>query len=144
MNDIKLAVTYDDETGEIFQHFGHCRNFKIYHLVDNEVTTTSVVSSGTYGHGGLATFLQNMGVSVLICGGIGGGAQNALKAADIKLYGGVQGLADQAVAAFLKEDLIFNPDVHCDHHHHGDGHEHNCGGHNHEGGHNCGHHGEDQ
>ncbi|HCJ15045.1 MAG TPA: hypothetical protein DHV77_07895, partial [Erysipelotrichaceae bacterium] len=39
-------------------------------------------------------------VDVLICGGIGPGAQNALSQAGIQVYGGVSGLADQAVDAY--------------------------------------------
>ena len=70
---------------------------------------------------------------VLICGGIGGGAQVALAEAGIKLYGGVTGSADDAVMAFLTGNLAFNPDVHCNHHHHEEGHDcgsqkHGCAG----------------
>ncbi len=38
--------------------------------------------------GHLPDFLTEAGVDVLICGGIGGGAQSALATAGIKLYGG--------------------------------------------------------
>ena len=44
---------------------------------------------------------MQQGVDVLICGGIGGGAQVALAEAGIKLYGGVSGEADAAVNALL-------------------------------------------
>ena len=72
---------------------------------------------------------------VLICGGIGGGAKTALANAGVKLYGGVSGDADKAVAAFIAGTLSFNADVQCNHHgehHHGEGHncgEHSCGEH---------------
>ena len=65
------------------------------------------------------------------------GAQSALAAAGIKLYGGVSGQADQAVEAFAAGKLDYDPNVHCDHHgehHHGEGHqcgEHGCGGEHH-------------
>ena len=81
----------------------------------------------------LADFLLLNGVTVLICGGIGGGAQMALAAAGIKLYGGVSGSADAAVEALLAGNLDYNPAVKCNHHgEHGEGHtcgEHGCGGH---------------
>ena len=51
----------------------------------------------------------------LICGGIGGGAQTALAAAGIKLFGGVSGDADEAVEAFINETFDYNPDVKCSH-----------------------------
>ena len=76
-------------------------------------------------------------------GGIGAGAINALAEAGIQLYGGVSGNADDAVEAFLKGELKFNPDVKCDHHSHGEGHScgsHGESGHGHScGSHNCGH-----
>ena len=77
------------------------------------------------GHGALSGFLSQGEVDVLICGGIGGGAQIALAEAEIKLYGGVSGDADEAVNAYLEGKLDFNPNVQCSHH----AHEHSCGGH---------------
>ena len=94
---MKIAVTYAN--GQIFQHFGHTEQFKIY-------------------------------------GGIGGGAQQALAQAGIRLFGGVSGDADAAVHALLAGNLGYNPNVRCDHH----DHEHGEGGHT-CGDHGCGHHG---
>lgn len=75
---MKIAVTY--ENGQIFQHFGHTAQFK--------------------------------------------------------LYGGVSGEADAAVAALLTGNLGYDPNVHCDHHDHAHGEGgHTCGDHG------CGHHG---
>ncbi|MCD8380156.1 MAG: DNA-binding protein, partial [Lachnospiraceae bacterium] len=54
---------------------------------------------------------------ILICGGIGGGAQAALKTAGIQLYGGVTGDADAAVEAFLGGELACVTDIQCGHHH---------------------------
>lgn len=132
---MKIAVPY--ENGQIFQHFGHTEAFKIYTIDGSTVQDAQVVSTNGSGHGALADFLKNAQVDTLICGGIGAGAQTALKEAGITLYGGVQGNADDAVTALLTGTLTFNPNVSCDHHgHHG---EHSCGHHG-ESGHGC-HHG---
>ena len=48
-------------------------------------------------------------IHILICGGIGGGAQIALAAAGIKLFGGVSGDAHKAVEAFINDALDYNP-----------------------------------
>jgi len=136
---MKIAVTY--ENGEVFQHFGHTEQFKLYAVEEGAVVQEQVVSTNGSGHGALAGFLRAAGVDTLICGGIGAGAQNALREAGIKLYGGVCGSADDAVRALLGGTLGFDPDVHCDHHGHdhgGEGHE--CGEHG-KGGHSCGEHG---
>lgn len=129
-NDMKIAVTY--ENGQIFQHFGHTEQFKVYTVENGAVVKSEVVDTNGSGHGALAGFLNDFQVDTLICGGIGGGAQAALAEAGIKLYGGVTGEADAAVQALLDGKLDYNPNVHCDHHdHHGEGHD--CGSHG------CGH-----
>ncbi|MBE6345268.1 MAG: NifB/NifX family molybdenum-iron cluster-binding protein [Spirochaetaceae bacterium] len=125
---MKLAVTYNN--GEIFQHFGHTEYFKIYEIQDGKIQESQVVSTNGQGHGALAGFLKEQGVTSLICGGIGGGAKNALADADILVYGGVSGNADEAAKALLNGTLQFNPNVTCNHHSHEDGHS--CGS-----GHSC-------
>ena len=132
---MKIAVTY--ENGRVFQHFGHTEQFKIYEAENGQVVSSRIVPTAGQGHGALAAFLAANGVDALICGGIGGGAQMALAEAGIRLYGGVQGAADEAVAALLAGTLGYDPAVHCDHHdhEHGTG-AHGCGGHG-CGGHSC-------
>jgi len=136
---MRIAVTY--ENGEIFQHFGHTAQFKVYDVAEGCVISAVVVDTDGHGHGALAGFLRNVQADVLICGGIGGGARMALAEAGIRLYGGVSGDADEAVEAFLAGELDFDPNARCSHH---DGHDHNCGSHgcgNHGcGSHNCGLH----
>lgn len=124
-NVMRIAVTY--ENGLVFGHFGHTAQFKLYDVEDGKITSQQVVDTEGSGHGALAGLLRSLKTDVLICGGIGGGAQNALTEAGIKFYGGVTGSADNAVNAFLEGNLGFNPNVHCEHHEH----EHACG-------HNCG------
>ena len=123
---MKIAVTF--ENGEIFQHFGHTKQFKIYEFdYADKVVDVELVDTNGSGHGALAGFLAEKGVDVLICGGIGGGAQMALAQAGIEVYGGVVGGADSAVVAFLKHQLVYNPDIKCSHH--GEEHGHDCGSH---------------
>lgn len=122
---MRIAVTYED--GNIFQHFGHSEQFKLYDVEDGKIVNTQVVDTNGQGHGALAGFLTGAKVDVLICGGIGGGAQNALAQAGIQLYGGVAGSCDAAVEALLANNLGYNPNVECSHHGHGEGHS--CGGH---------------
>ena len=136
---MRIAVTY--ENGFIFQHFGHTEFFKVYDVQDGKIVASEVVDTNGSGHGALAGVLTALNADVLICGGIGGGAQNALAAAGIKLYGGVSGSADAAVEALLAGNLEFNPNVRCNHHGHDHHHEegHTCGSHG-CGSHSCGHH----
>lgn len=148
---MRIAVTY--ENGEVFQHFGHTQQFKLYDVNNGTIEKEEVVDTNGQGHGALAGFLKQAEVDTLICGGIGGGAQMALSEAGITLYAGCSGEADEAVRALIAGTLAQIGEATCDHHHgeghncghHGEGHGHyhhheggHCG-HHHEGGH-CGHH----
>jgi len=129
---MRVAVTYDN--GEIFQHFGHTEQFKVYDVEDGKIVHEEVVDTNGQGHGALAGFLMGGSVDTLICGGIGGGAQMALAEAGIRLYAGVSGSADAAVNALLAGELEFTTDATCSHHQGG----HSCG--HHEESHACAHH----
>ena len=127
---MKIAVTYDN--GNVFQHFGKTENFKVYEVEDNKVVSSEVIGSNGTGHGALAGLLAEQGIDVLICGGIGGGAQTALAEAGIQLCSGAQGNTDEVVEVYLKGELE-SAGTTCDHHHE---EGHSCG--NHEEGESCG------
>ena len=129
---MKIAITY--ENGKVFQHFGHTENFKIYDVADGKIVSFEVVNTEGQGHGALSAFLKERGVEVLICGGIGGGAKQALSENGIRIFGGVTGDCDGAVNAYLKGELAFDPNVKCSHHDHEHAEGHTCGDHG------CGNH----
>lgn len=124
-----IAVTC--ENNEVFQHFGHTPAFVIYTAENNEITSEKILGCGDSGHGALAALLANENVDVLICGGIGGGAINALKEANIKVIGGASGDVRTAAENYLTGKLKVRLNFFCNHHHeHGEGHtcsDHGCG-----------------
>jgi predicted DNA-binding protein (UPF0251 family)/predicted Fe-Mo cluster-binding NifX family protein len=132
--EMRLAVTY--ENGEIFQHFGHTEQFKVYDIKEGQILNEEIVDTNGQGHGALAGFLLGGNVDALICGGIGGGAQMALNEAGIRLFAGVSGSADEAVKSFLAGTLQYSTVANCDHHHE---HTEGQGGGAHSCGNNCGH-----
>ena len=122
-----IAVTY--ENGQVFQHFGRTETFKVYRVEDGKIAASELIGSDGAGHGALAGVLRERKVDVLICGGIGPGAQAALAEQGITLCAGASGDADEAVAAYLRGELV-NTGANCDHH--GEGHscgDHGCGSH---------------
>ena len=129
---MKIAATY--ENGNIFQHFGRTEQFKIYEIEDGKVISSQVIGNDGLGHGALAGLLADHAIDVLICGGLGAGAQNALAEADVEVVAGASGSADEAVDAYLKGELI-STGANCDHHH---GEDHACGDHG------CGHHDDEE
>ena len=132
---MKIAVTYDN--GQVFQHFGHTETFRLYEAENGTIVSSELIGADGSGHGALATLLNGKGVDVLICGGIGGGAEAVLRDAGIELCAGASGDADAAVEAYLRGELV-STGANCSHH----DEEHDCGDHDdgacggHEGG--CG------
>ena len=126
---MKIAVTY--ENGNIFQHFGHTAQFKIYEVEGGKILSSQILDTNGSGHGALASLLDQQGIKVLICGGLGGCARTALHNAGIAVYGGVSGDADEAVELFLSNALNYDPNARCSHHDHHHGEGHSCGGHCH-------------
>ncbi|MBO2517762.1 MAG: dinitrogenase iron-molybdenum cofactor biosynthesis protein [Clostridiales bacterium] len=126
---MRIAVTY--ENGEVFQHFGHTEEFKLFDAEDGTIRRAQLIRAAGSGHGALAGFLKALKVDALICGGIGAGARAALDEAGIAVYGGVQGSADAAAQALAEGRLNYDPAARCDHHEHhgGDCGHHHCGEH---------------
>ena len=117
-----IAVSY--ENGEVFQHFGHSEQFKLYEVADGKIVNTDVIATNGSGHEALAGWLNGQKADILLCGGIGDGAKQALAQADIRVFGGVTGKADEAAQALLDGTLDYDPGVCCTHH----GAGHSCGG----------------
>ena len=132
---MRIAVTYED--GQVFQHFGHTRTFKLYDVNEGKIVGEQIIESDGPGHGYLAGVLKEAQADLLICGGIGMGARNALAEAGIELFAGVSGNADAAVRAYLNGELQGDSDGFCSHHDHQ--HDHEC----HHGDGEC-HHGHDE
>lgn len=120
---MKIAVSY--ENGNIFQHFGKTEEFKVYEVEDGKVISSEILGSDGAGHEALASLLAQQDIGVLICGGIGDGAQNALAGVGITVYSGAQGSCDEAVETYLRGELVSKGTT-CDHHDHDE--EEGCGG----------------
>lgn len=141
-----IAVAY--ENGEVSQHYGQCKSFKIYEVSEGAVIDSAVVTAIDNGHEELAAYLLDYNTDALICGGIGDGARSPLDDAGIQVYTGVTGSADKSIEDFLSGALKYDPAAKCSHNHE-DGHACCCGhdsenghgcccGHSHEDGHGCG------
>ncbi len=128
---MKIAVTCENH--QVFQHFGHTPGFAVFEVKDNLICSEKELSSGSSGHGALAMVLAMEQIEVLICGGIGGGAINALRDVGIKVVGGASGDVREVAEAYVNGTLQVKADFHCNHHHHEGGHS--CGS-----GHSCGNH----
>lgn len=125
--DTKMKIAVTCVNGEVFQHFGHCPSFLICDVENGKIVNSTMVDSSSSGCGALAGFLADLGVEVVICGGIGGGAKNHLAASGLQVLPGASGNALAQVESYIEGTLNYDPDSECDHHDHDDNHQ--CHGH---------------
>lgn len=122
-----IAVTTQQQ--EVFQHFGSCKEFTLYHVENGTIVEKpQTLDTSQSGHGALAALMEEKQVNILICGGIGQGAKNALHIRGIEIVAGVSGKVDDAVKRYLSGELVGNPDFVCSHNHES-GEDHGCGHH---------------
>ena len=112
---MKVAVTYEKETGNVFQHFGKTQYFKIYQIEDGKILSSEVIDNGGNGHHAIPPFLKNLGVETLILGNRGQGAIKAISASGLKEVPGITGSADEAAELFAKGELKPNFEAKCNH-----------------------------
>ena len=77
---MKVAVTYEKETGNVFQHFGKTQYFKIYQIEDGKILSSEVIDNGGNGHHAIPPYLKSLGVETLILGNRRQGATQAIAA----------------------------------------------------------------
>ena len=63
-NIMRIAVTY--KNGNVFQHFGHTEQFKLYDIEDGKIIKTELIDTNGSGHGALAGVLSAVKADVLI------------------------------------------------------------------------------
>jgi len=110
-----IAVT-TDENNNVYQHFGHCEKFTLYTMSDGILMAKTVLETDGNGHEAMAGVLAEKGVKVLLCGGIGMGAMQALMQADILVVPGLTGDIEVAVAGFLDGSLGTSTEANCQAH----------------------------
>lgn len=112
---MKIAVTYLN--GNVFEHFGKTTHFKIYEIDDKKIKNSYVIDNKGITHCALIDYLKELNIDILICGHLGYGAVSKLQNANIKLYAGVSGYADDAVNDLLNDKLEYDNDSLCEEEH---------------------------
>lgn len=118
---MKIAVASEGKT--VAQHFGHCANFNIYEVEDNKIVGTSGVLNPGHRPGFLPNYLNDLGIRVIIAGGMGGGAVEIFNEKGIEVIVGACGNAEDAVKAYLGGTLKSTGSI-CHQHEH----QHECEG----------------
>ena len=101
---MKIAIA--SEGNIVSEHFGHCKNFNIYETEGGKITNKSSVPNPGHEPGFLPNYLNDLGVKVIISGGMGGGAIDIFKEKGIEVITGASGDAETAANSFLEGKLV--------------------------------------
>lgn len=99
---MKIAVASDN--GKVTEHFGHCQSFIIFEERGKGLESKTIPNPG-HRPGFLPNYLHDLGVKVIISGGMGGGAVKIFKEKGIKVVTGVRGNAQDAARKYLDGTL---------------------------------------
>lgn len=116
-NKMKIAVACVN--GEVAQHFGHCENFFICEAEDNEIIKSEFIQNPGHRPGFLPNYLNDIGVNVIIAGGMGGGAIDIFNEKGIEVITGAKGDAKAVSEVYLQGNLKSTNTV-CREHQHED------------------------
>lgn len=121
----KMKIAVASEYEMVTEHFGHCVNFNIYDAEDNRIIKGESIPNPGHRPGFLPNFLNDMGVNVVISGGMGGGAIDIFNEKGIEVIVGARGYAQNAAEQYLLGNLQSTGSVCHEHRHHDE-----CGQHN--------------
>ena len=105
-------------------HFGHCENFNIFDVENHAIVKHESIANPGHNPGFLPNFLGDIGVNVIIAGGMGEGAVNIFNARNIEVIMGATGVAQEAVERYIRGELKSTGSICHEHQHEGE-----CGGH---------------
>ncbi len=112
---MKIAVA--SEKDMVTEHFGHCENFNIYIAENGKITGSESIPNPGHRPGFLPNFLNDIGVNVIIAGGMGGGAVEIFNEKGIEIITGVTGSAKEAAKGYLEGSLKSTGSVCLEHAH---------------------------
>lgn len=116
-NKMKIAVA--SENGKVTEHFGHCESFMIFDSENNKIVKSETVPNPGHKPGYLPNFLNDIGVNVIISGGMGGGAVDIFNEKGIEVITGASGSGEAAANSYLQGNLKTTGSI-CHEHNHED------------------------
>lgn len=100
---MKIAVAVDN--GLVAQHFGHCEGFEVFNVENKQIQDNNFVQNPGHKPGFLPNFLGDLGVEVIMAGGMGGGAIEIFNERGIQVLTGITGNSQENVEKFLAGKL---------------------------------------
>jgi predicted Fe-Mo cluster-binding NifX family protein len=110
---MKFAIPLAE--GKLTAHFGHCQEFALVDVEDNEIKNTETLVPPPHEPGVLPKWLHDLGTNVIIAGGMGARALDLFAQNDIQVVVGAPTLTpEELVGQFLDNKLEGGANI-CDH-----------------------------
>lgn len=116
---MKIAVA--SNSGEVAQHFGHCESFNIFDTKEGKIIKSEVLKNPGHKPGFLPNYLNDLGVKVIISGGMGGGAIDIFNQKGVEVIVGSMGPSEKSVELYLSGQLKSTGSICHEHMHKGKG-----------------------
>ncbi|MBZ9686278.1 diguanylate cyclase [Clostridium estertheticum] len=112
-----MKIALPNKGNMVNQHFGKSESFIIATIEDKKIVCIEEISSVelAHQHQGLANLLASHGATVVITGGIGGGAISGLQQNGLKVIKGASGEYKKVIEEYINGTLE-DKDVTCNHH----------------------------
>ncbi|MEL7657623.1 MAG: NifB/NifX family molybdenum-iron cluster-binding protein [Bacillota bacterium] len=114
---MKIAVASEGKM--VTEHFGHCESFLIFEAENGQILESKSYPNPGHRPGFLPNYLNDLGVNVIISGGMGGGAIDIFNEKNIEVIVGAAGSAQTAAEEYLQGKLKSTGSV-CHEHQHSD------------------------
>lgn len=107
---MKLAVTYDNESGQVFRVFEETRVLKIYDISDGEIVHSELVGTMAEKTEDIIGLIGTMEADGVLCGDLAPETMELLNSEGILFYSGFYEDADEAVNDFINGFVLIGPD----------------------------------
>jgi len=101
--------------GRLTLHFGHCQEFAIIEVKDNQIVSKEILLPPPHEPGVLPQWLHSLGANVIIAGGMGNRAIDLFNQAGIEVVTGAEAEEPETlVKNYLDNSLVIGENA-CDH-----------------------------
>lgn len=108
MERLPLKIVVASEGFEVSPHFAKCSNYSYYTVINGIITDYQNMPNTEHLCGAIAPLMKELGVNVVLTGGIGPKSLEALKSEDIAVVTGVSGDVRTAVESYVAGILETN------------------------------------
>ena len=110
---MKFAIPLAD--GKLTAHFGHCKEFALIDVEENTIKKKEILVPPPHEPGVLPKWLHELGVNVIIAGGMGNKAQVLFQEKNITVVTGAPPLEpEELINSYLNNTLTTGKNL-CDH-----------------------------